>query len=108
MTINGDHVRMIRGALRLSVREFAKMAGMGKDTVSEMERGRRRIQDGTQDKIRAALDPYVEFIEPVEGKHGAGIVMRWGVQPIGDTPDEDGEATRKGPFKRLAGMFWSV
>jgi transcriptional regulator with XRE-family HTH domain len=89
--ITGDHVRMIRGALRLSVRQFAEMAGMSKMTVSEIERGVRRVHAATLEKIRTAFAPYVEFIEPVEGVRGAGIIMKWGVQPIGDASDEGAE-----------------
>lgn len=82
---------MICGALRLTVREFAKMCRLDKMTVSELERGIRRVHSGTQEKIREAFTPYVEFIEPIEGVRGAGIIMKWGVEPIGDTNDGDDE-----------------
>jgi len=104
--ISGDHVRMIRGALRLSVRQFAEMAGMSKMTVSEMERGLRRTYEATSDKIREAFAPYIEFIEPVEGVRGAGIVMKWGVEPIGDATDKAGDEATSKPSEGLDARAW--
>ena len=105
MAITGDHVRMLRGALRLTVREFAKICRVDKMTVSTLERGA-KAQSGTQDKIREAFAPYVEFIEPVDGVRGAGIVMKWGIQPIGDASDNDADDAKSKPGEGLHGQAW--
>jgi len=105
MTITGDHVRMIRGALRLNTVNFAKMCGVDKMTVSTLERGA-KAQSRTQNKIREAFAPYVEFIEPVEGVRGAGIVMKWGVEPIGDATDKTGDEATSKPGEGLDARAW--
>lgn len=105
MAITGDHVRMLRGALRLTVREFAKICRVDKMTVSTLERGA-KAQSGTQDKIREAFAQYVEFIEPVEGVRGAGIVMKWGVEPIGDATDQQQDGTAGTPGSGLHSRAW--
>lgn len=105
MAITGDHVRMLRGALRLNTMNFARLCGIDKMTVSTLERGA-KAQLRTQDKIREAFAAYVEFIEPVEGVRGAGIVMKWGVQPIGDASDDTSDDATDTPSKGLRSQAW--
>jgi hypothetical protein len=70
------------------------MAGVANMTVSTLERGA-KAQSGTQEKIREAFAPYVEFIEPIEGVRGAGIVMKCGIEPIGEDSGGHDEKTAK-------------
>lgn len=76
-------------------------------TVSSLENGTIPKAD-TQQKIRAALEPYVEFIEPIEGVRGAGIVMRWGVGPIGSDVGEDVKPRKESVLRRIANTLFSA
>jgi transcriptional regulator with XRE-family HTH domain len=104
--ITGAHLRMIRAALRLSVRQVAAMANLSKSTVFELERDVRRVHGGTVEKILEAFAPYVEFVEPVEGVRGPGIIMKWGIQPIGDDLGEPGEAAPNKTGTNLKAAPW--
>jgi len=62
--INGDHIRMARAALRIGVRELAKMAKVAPMTISRLETGRSGGYAKTIDKIQRALEKAgVEFLD---------------------------------------------
>jgi transcriptional regulator with XRE-family HTH domain len=54
--INGDQIRMARAALRLSVRELGKLAGVAPMTISRLETGQSGGYAKTITKIQRALE----------------------------------------------------
>jgi transcriptional regulator with XRE-family HTH domain len=79
MRITGEQLRMLRGALRLSVRDFAGIVGCGTATVVHLERGG-KPHAATIEKINRAFAPYVEFVEPIEGVRGPGLILKPGFE----------------------------
>jgi DNA-binding XRE family transcriptional regulator len=97
MKITGEHVRMLRGAFRLPVREFAEFAGISKSTVVSLESGTSAWAK-TLAKIEVAFAPYVEFVEPVEGVRGPGVILKPGFEAaVRDT--NQGTSTSQGDDK---------
>lgn len=74
-------MRMIRGAFRLTVRDFAEIADINKMTVVSMEGGK-PAWARTQQKISSAFAPYVEFVDAVDGVRGPGIILKPGYEAI--------------------------
>ena len=81
MRIIGEQLRMVRGALRMSMVDFAEFAGIDKMTVVRIERGG-RTHAATLKKIRATLEPYIRFIEPVDGVSGPGVILKVGFEAV--------------------------
>jgi transcriptional regulator with XRE-family HTH domain len=81
MKISGEQLRMVRGALRMSVRDLADMTGIDKMTVVRIEGGG-RTHAATLKKIRAAFEPYIRFIDPVEGVSGPGVILKVGFEAV--------------------------
>lgn len=66
---------MARAALRISVRDLAKMAGVAANTVTRIETGKSRGYADTVTKIQKALqDAGVEFLS--ENGGGPGVRLR--------------------------------
>lgn len=67
--------RMARAATRLGVRNLARVAELGVDTVHRFERGDDRLRPETIAKMRAALEARgAEFIQAEDGAEG--VVFR--------------------------------
>jgi transcriptional regulator with XRE-family HTH domain len=81
MKISGEQLRMVRGALRMSMVDFAEFAGIDKMTVVRIERGG-RTHSATLKKIRAAFEPYIRFIEPIDGVSGPGVILKVGFEAV--------------------------
>jgi transcriptional regulator with XRE-family HTH domain len=61
--ITGDQIRMARAALRLGIRDLAKLAKVAPMTVSRLETGRSGGHADTVRKIEQALEKAgIEFI----------------------------------------------
>lgn len=73
--ITGDQLRMARAALRLGVREVAKLADVAAMTVTRIENGKSSGSIPTLSKLRKALEAAgVEFI--AENGGGAGVRLK--------------------------------
>jgi transcriptional regulator with XRE-family HTH domain len=81
MRITGEHVRMLRGAFRMPIREFAEFTKVATSTVVSLEGGTSAWAK-TLMKIETAFAPYVEFVEPVEGVRGPGIILKPGFESV--------------------------
>jgi DNA-binding XRE family transcriptional regulator len=67
--------RAARGLLGLEQNELAKVAGIARTTLIDLEKGQRTPRTTTVEAIRAALEAAgVEFIAPNGG--GAGVRLR--------------------------------
>jgi len=67
--------RMARAALKISVRELAKMAGVAANTITRFETGKSRGYADTVANIQRALEKAgVEFID--ENGGGPGVRLR--------------------------------
>lgn len=67
--------RMARAALKISVRELAKMAGVAANTITRFETGKSRGYADTVARIQNALENAgVEFID--ENGGGPGVRLR--------------------------------
>lgn len=67
--------RMARAALKISVRELAKMAGVAANTITRFETGKSRGYADTVTRIQKALEKAgVEFID--ENGGGPGVRLR--------------------------------
>lgn len=98
MNIKGEHLRMLRGAFRMTVRDLAEFARIDKMTVVHIERGG-KAQATTLDKIAAAFAPYVEFVEPMDGARGPGVILKPGFEAAvrgASQADADGDSTGSG------------
>jgi hypothetical protein len=104
MAITGDHIRMIRGALRLTGREFATITGFDKMTIVRLERGG-KAYDSTWQRIREAFAPYVEFIEVEEGVHAGGIILKLGAT-VPESIRNDANDTTDKPDSGLHSRAW--
>ena len=68
-------LRMARNALRLGVRDLAELADVSFTTINRFETERGGINQGTADKLRAALESAgVEFIP--ENGGGPGVRLK--------------------------------
>ena len=97
MAITGEQVRMLRGAFRMTIRDFARFVGVVPGTIVKLEAGG-GTKAKTPAKIEAAFAPYVEFIEPDDGVRGPGLILKPGFEAIvrGDTQADaasQGDAT---------------
>ena len=62
--IDGDQIRMARGALHIGVRELAEMAKVAPMTITRLENGHSGGHANTIRKIQGALEAAgVEFID---------------------------------------------
>jgi transcriptional regulator with XRE-family HTH domain len=74
MAITGDQIRMARAALKLGVRDLAKLAEVSPNTVTRLEAGY-PANSATLRVIQSALEAAgVEFIP--ENGGGAGVRLR--------------------------------
>ena len=98
MAITGDQLRMARAALKLSIQEVSRRTGIDKSTIVRAEAGGNTYYQ-TMIKLQTLLEAEgVEFIDPVEGQRGAGVALKWGIEPakrlrrdgIEDDTSEDG------------------
>jgi DNA-binding XRE family transcriptional regulator len=94
MKVTGEHVRMLRGAFRMSMHEFARFVKVVPSTVVSLEAGR-GTKPKTPAKILAAFEAYVEFVEPDESGRGPGIILKKGFEAIVRN-DTQGAATSQG------------
>jgi len=94
MAITGDQLRMARAALKLSIQEVSRRTGIDKSTIVRAEAGGNTYYQ-TMIKLQALLEAEgVEFIDPVEGQRGAGVALKWGIEPAKRLPGsrtEEGE-----------------
>ena len=75
-------VKAARALLSWDQRELAKRAGVAPTTIVDMEMGNRSPKPATRKVVRVALEEGgVEFIDEVEGVHGAGVRLKWGCRP---------------------------
>lgn len=79
--MNADQLRMARAGLGLNANDIAAMAGVGRNTINNIENGRHG--DGgkrgpTLRKIRDCLEEYVIFVDPRPGEHGVGVILKEG------------------------------
>ena len=73
--MQSSQCRMARAALKISVRELAKMAGVAANTVTRFETGKSRGYADTVAKLQKALEVAgVEFID--ENGGGPGVRLR--------------------------------
>jgi transcriptional regulator with XRE-family HTH domain len=74
MAVTGDQVRMARAALRLGVRDLARLADVSPNTITRLEAGH-SANSATLRVIQFALeDAGVEFIP--ENGGGAGVRLK--------------------------------
>ena len=107
MKISGEQLRMVRGALRMSMVDFAEFAGIDKMTVVRIERGG-RTHAATLRKIRAAFEPYIRFIEPVDGVSGPGVILKVGFEAIVRNDVELGAGQDQPGVGGLSGHAWDA
>jgi DNA-binding XRE family transcriptional regulator len=109
MAITGEQVRMLRGAFRMTIRDFARFVGVVPGTIVKLEAGG-GTKAKTPAKIEAAFAPYVELIEPVDGARGPGLILKPGFEAIvrGDTHgDAAGQGDDTGALDAL-GWDWDA
>ena len=79
--ITPEQCRAARGLLGWTQEELRQHAKMSRKTIQEFEIGLRRPQARTLDDLRRAFETAgIEFIEPLEGVKGRGVVLKWGVE----------------------------
>ena len=79
--ITPEQCRAARGLLGWTQEELRQHAKMSRKTIQEFEIGLRRPQARTLDDLQRAFETAgIEFIEPVEGVKGRGVVLKWGVE----------------------------
>lgn len=61
----GELVRSHRKSAGLSQAELAKLAGVGKTVVFDIEAGKRSIRFDTLEKILAVLNIKIDFVSPL-------------------------------------------
>ncbi|MGA7325440.1 MAG: helix-turn-helix transcriptional regulator [Rhodomicrobium sp.] len=69
MSIDAEQIRMLRCALKLTIREFAELCGVDKMTIARLENGEPG-RKGTYEKIRVAAER--EGFVFVGGEEGIG------------------------------------
>jgi transcriptional regulator with XRE-family HTH domain len=106
MKISGEQLRMVRGALRMSMVDFAEFAGIDKMTVVRIERGG-RTHSATLQKIRAAFEPYIRFIDPVDGVSGPGVILKPGYEAVMRGVDQ-ADATADSVGGGLNSLAWDA
>lgn len=73
--VTPSQVRMARAALKIGVRDLAKMANVTTATITRYENERGGLQADTRDKIQSALESAgVEFVP--ENGGGAGVRLK--------------------------------
>lgn len=88
----------------MSMIEFADFVGIDKMTVVSLESGR-RTKPKTPAKITAAFAPYVEFVDPVDGVRGPGLILKPGFEAI-VRDNSQGVATSVSRKGGLSSMAW--
>jgi transcriptional regulator with XRE-family HTH domain len=109
--ITPEQCRAARGLLGWTQEELRQQAKMSRKTIQEFEIGLRRPQARTLDDLQRAFEAAgIEFIEPVEGVKGRGVVLKWGVEvPSYVSDDSDVREGGEGSLKSLdAGLvkYW--
>jgi DNA-binding XRE family transcriptional regulator len=89
MAIGGIHVRLLRAAFRMQIREFAKLVGVDKMTVVNLESGG-SPQARTAQKLHLAFRDLAEIVDETE-EHGPGIILKKGWEQ--HVQDGDGAET---------------
>ena len=83
MSVTGEQVRMARALLRLTMKETAKLAGIDQGTIVRIEAGFNAYALTLQ-HLRQVLEAAgARFIDPVEGDHGPGVAIKWGIASTG-------------------------
>jgi transcriptional regulator with XRE-family HTH domain len=78
-------------------RELATRANVSSKTIAAFELGERQPYDRTLDDIREALEAAgARIIDAVEGDHGQGVAIKWGVTPAARQPGEGTAAGEAG------------
>jgi transcriptional regulator with XRE-family HTH domain len=79
--MTSEEIRMARALLDLSQLKLAKLASINKNTVTDLESGKRVGLAGSLAKLREVFDSRgVVFLPAVESVHGPGVALRWGVE----------------------------
>ena len=109
--ITPEQCRAARGLLGWTQEELRQHAKMSRKTIQEFEIGLRRPQARTLDDLQRAFETAgIEFIEPVEGVKGRGVVLKWGVEvPSYVADDSDVREGGEGGLEALdAGLveYW--
>lgn len=77
--MDADQLRMARAAIDITASELAKQAGVGRNTVIELEKRRRsQPHERIRQEIIAFLERFVVFVEATED-HGPGVMLRSGM-----------------------------
>jgi transcriptional regulator with XRE-family HTH domain len=111
VAITPAQIRMARAALRINVRQLAKLAGVDKGTIIRIENGG-NAYTATLDRLRDALEQAgVKFIPPMDDVHDGGAALKPGVKPRAGLGSSEGDGTGDGGLKALEGAeeaeaFW--
>jgi transcriptional regulator with XRE-family HTH domain len=96
MPITGDQIRMARAALKISIVEVSKATGIDKSTIVRTEAGGNTLYS-TMVRLQGYLESQgVEFLDAIEGERGAGVALKWGVEPSRRSGGEDERTSRDG------------
>jgi transcriptional regulator with XRE-family HTH domain len=87
---------MARALLRLTMKDTAKLAGIDQGTIVRIEAGFNAYALTLQHLRQVLETAGARFIEPVEGDHGPGVALNWGVAPTARQPGEDAATGKAG------------
>jgi transcriptional regulator with XRE-family HTH domain len=104
MAISAEQIRMVRGALRFTVRDLEELTGVDKTTIVRLEGGGRPYSV-TVKKLMVALEPYVEFID-ADGMYGPGIKLKRGYEAVMRGAGHG--ATQADDASSLSAMAWDA
>ena len=94
-SLTPETCRAARALLAWGQRELATRSKVAHKTIADFEVNARQPYERTLEALRRAFeDAGLRFIDPVEGDHGQGVAIKWGITPPARQPGE-GEAAGK-------------
>lgn len=88
--ITRQQCRAARGLLGWDQERLAKEAAFSRKPIVEFERGKIPLLPRTRRDIKDALAKAgVEFLDPIEGGNGSGVVFKPGFEPAPDFAQDD-------------------
>ncbi len=90
LPLNPEMCRAARAILQWGQRELAARSKVALSTITSFELGTRQPYERTLEALRRAFEGAgLRFIDAVEGDHGPGVALKWGVAPPARQPGED-------------------
>ncbi len=74
--LDADQSRMARAARAISLTQLSAQTGVGKNRISQFEKGEAPLAPESHEKVESYLSQFVIFVSEKPGQHGSGVLLR--------------------------------